>query len=131
MHEMFNLTKKQIHFRIQTNGARFRFVLGGSSFTRVIPGNIVHSRTGPRYKKTKLICTSRVFRLVLIFSICHAKPGTDVIFFFYPPDYRRKATKVLIHRASNYPNLLLGMPRYCYQLKIIYFFYYIFSLIDI
>ena len=39
------------------------------------------------------------------------------IFIFLIP---RKATEALIYRASNYPNLLPEMPRYCCPLKIFY-----------
>ena len=37
--------------------------------------------------------------------------------YIYPPD-SQKATKVLIHRVSNYPDLLSEMPRYCCLLVI-------------
>ena len=35
----------------------------------------------------------------------------------------RKATEMLIHRTSNYPDLLFQMPKYCCPVEIFYLFF--------
>ena len=41
-----------------------------------------------------------------------------IYFYIYPPDSQESDGGV-IHRASNYPNLLPDMPRYCCLLEIL------------
>ena len=48
--------------------------------------------------------------------------GISFHLYIYSPD-AQEFDRGTLHKASNYPDLLLKMPRYCCQVEIIYFIY--------
>ena len=58
-------------------------------------------------------------RSITFYNLCLSKCFTALYFYFdlfiYPPD-SQESDGGTIHRASNYPDLLPEMPRYCFLL---------------
>ena len=49
---------------------------------------------------------------------CHGGRAFYFYLYIYPPD-SQESNGGAIHRTSNYPDLLLEMPRYCCPLEIL------------
>ena len=65
---------------------------------------------------------SRVFlfstSIFTVYSVSYFHQLFFYFIFIFILQICRKAKEALIHRASNYPDLLPKMPRYCYPLEI-------------
>ena len=97
-----------------------RFLLQKTNNTITIEFKMFISRQSEAQSFRKSVCTKchklrrfQILRLSLVFSC-----SLFYLFFIYFISIfilltRRKAMEALIHRASNYPDLLPNMPRYC------------------